>query len=139
MVRRRSKRKSTVMESLTKDHGGLRRSKRKLSEQMIDFRIYGEDFGILPSDWSHVGKSSDMKEKVDQQCVVMRRWGVVSLIFMDSFVPVDTLTAASSIPGRYVLFLVVRPNSLLCRDQCYYCIMITKRVDSLPEKGLLRL
>ena len=56
MVRRRSKRRSTVMEGLTKAHGGLRRSKRKLALKKDDTKIYGEDYGILPSDWSHVGK-----------------------------------------------------------------------------------
>ena len=46
MVRRRSKRKSTVMEGL----GGLRRSKRKQAREEEESRIYGEDYGILPSD-----------------------------------------------------------------------------------------
>lgn len=49
-MRRRSKRKSTVMEGLTKGHGGLRRSKRKLALKRDEQRIYGEDYGILPSD-----------------------------------------------------------------------------------------
>ena len=56
MVRRRSKRKSTVLEGLTKAHGGLRRSKRKLALKEDETKIYGDDYGILPSDWSHVGK-----------------------------------------------------------------------------------
>ena len=50
IMRRRSKRKSTVMESLTKGHGGLRRSKRKLALKEDESRIYGDDYGILPSD-----------------------------------------------------------------------------------------
>jgi len=50
MVRRRSKRKSTVLEGLTMAHGGLRRSKRKQKLRDDDERIYGNDFGILPSD-----------------------------------------------------------------------------------------
>lgn len=49
-MRRRSKRKATVMEGLTKGHGGLRRSKRKLALKEDEQRIYGEDYGILPSD-----------------------------------------------------------------------------------------
>ena len=50
MVRRRSKRKATVLEGLTKDHGGLRRSKRKLALKKDETKIYGDDYGILPSD-----------------------------------------------------------------------------------------
>ena len=50
MVRRRSKRKAAVLESLTKEHGGLRRSKRKEKVRQNDFQLYGEDYGILPSD-----------------------------------------------------------------------------------------
>ena len=57
MVRRRSKRKATVLEGLTKAHGGLRRSKRKLALKKDETKIYGDDYGILPSDWSHVGKN----------------------------------------------------------------------------------
>ena len=49
MTRRRSKRKSTVLEGLTKGHGGLRRSKRKLAIREDEERIYGDDYGILPS------------------------------------------------------------------------------------------
>jgi hypothetical protein len=50
MTRRRSKRKSTVLEGLTLAHGGLRRSKRKLAIKEDENKIYGDDFGILPSD-----------------------------------------------------------------------------------------
>ena len=50
MVRRRSKRKSTVLEGLTISHGGLRRSKRKLALKEDEHKIYGDDYGILPSD-----------------------------------------------------------------------------------------
>jgi hypothetical protein len=50
MVRRRSKRKSTIMEGLTQGHGGLRRSKRKLALKEDDNKIFGDDYGILPSD-----------------------------------------------------------------------------------------
>jgi hypothetical protein len=50
MVRRRSKRKATVLEALTKAHGGLRRSKRKLALKKDETKIYGDDYGILPSD-----------------------------------------------------------------------------------------
>ena len=49
MTRRRSKRKSTVLEGLTKAHGGLRRSKRKLAIREDEQKIYGDDYGILPS------------------------------------------------------------------------------------------
>jgi hypothetical protein len=54
MVRRRSKRKSAVMEGL----GGLRRSKRKQAIRDDESRVYGEDYGILPSDWSMVAASA---------------------------------------------------------------------------------
>lgn len=47
---RRSKRKSTVLESLTMGHGGLRRSKRKMAMRENESQIYGNDYGILPSD-----------------------------------------------------------------------------------------
>ena len=50
MTRRRSKRKATVLGGLTKAHGGLRRSKRKLAMKEDESKIYGNDFGILPSD-----------------------------------------------------------------------------------------
>jgi hypothetical protein len=51
MVRRRSKRKATVLEALTKAHGGgLRRSKRKLALKKDETKIFGDDYGILPSD-----------------------------------------------------------------------------------------
>jgi hypothetical protein len=50
MVRRRSKRKAAVLESLTQGHGGLRRSKRKEKVRQNDQLIYGQDYGILPSD-----------------------------------------------------------------------------------------
>ena len=50
MTRRRSKRRSTVLENLTSGHGGLRRSKRKLALKEDESRIYGNDYGILPSD-----------------------------------------------------------------------------------------
>ena len=46
MVRRRSKRKATVLEGL----GGLRRSKRKQALRDDDEKKFGEDYGILPSD-----------------------------------------------------------------------------------------
>jgi hypothetical protein len=49
MARRRSKRKSTVLEGLTKQYGGLRRSKRKLALKEDEKKIYGDDYGILPS------------------------------------------------------------------------------------------
>lgn len=46
---RRSKRKST--ELLLREHGGqLRRSKRTASKKDEEQAIYGDDFGILPSD-----------------------------------------------------------------------------------------
>jgi hypothetical protein len=54
MTRRRSKRKSTVLEGLTKGHGGLRRSKRKLALKEDDQQKYGNDYGILPSGKTHV-------------------------------------------------------------------------------------
>jgi hypothetical protein len=38
------------MESLTKGYGGLRRSKRKLALKEDESRIFGDDYGILPSD-----------------------------------------------------------------------------------------
>jgi hypothetical protein len=50
MTRRRSKRKATVLESLTKGHGGLRRSKRKLAIREFEQKVFGDDPGILPSD-----------------------------------------------------------------------------------------
>lgn len=50
MVRRRSKRKATVLEGLTMAYGGLRRSKRKLALKEDETKIYGDDYGILPSD-----------------------------------------------------------------------------------------
>jgi len=46
MVKRRSKRKATVLESL----GGIRRSARKRALKVADHKVYGEDYGILPSD-----------------------------------------------------------------------------------------
>ena len=49
MAKRRSKRKATVLESLL-EGGKLRRSKRKLAKMEDDERIYGDDYGILPSD-----------------------------------------------------------------------------------------
>jgi hypothetical protein len=50
-MRRRSKRKAAVLAACTLDHGGqLRRSKRKLVQKEEEHRIYGDDFGILPSD-----------------------------------------------------------------------------------------
>lgn len=60
MTRRRSKRKSTVLEGLTKAHGGLRRSKRKLALREDDEKIYGDDYGILPS-----GTSTSPPQMVD--------------------------------------------------------------------------
>jgi hypothetical protein len=50
MVRRASKRKSTVLDKLTKGHGGLRRSKRKLALREDEHKVYGDDYGILASD-----------------------------------------------------------------------------------------
>ena len=50
MVRRRSKRKGTVLDGLTMGFGGLRRSKRKQALKDDDQKIYGDDFGVLPSD-----------------------------------------------------------------------------------------
>jgi hypothetical protein len=47
MVKRRSKRKATVLESLG---GKRRRSARKLALRDADHKIYGDDCGILPSD-----------------------------------------------------------------------------------------
>ena len=49
MAKRRSKRKATVLESLL-EGGKLRRSKRKLAAREDEHRIYGDDYGILPSD-----------------------------------------------------------------------------------------
>ena len=49
-MRRRSKRKAAVLDALTQGHGGLRRSKRKLALKEDEYRIYGDDYGILPSD-----------------------------------------------------------------------------------------
>jgi hypothetical protein len=47
MVKRRSKRKATVLESLG---GKRRRSARKLAVRDVEQKIYGDDCGILPSD-----------------------------------------------------------------------------------------
>ena len=47
---RRSKRKATVLENLTKGHGGLRRSKRKLALREYEQNVFGDDCGVLPSD-----------------------------------------------------------------------------------------
>ena len=49
---RRSKRKSTVLESLTMGHGGLRRSKRKMAMRENESQIYGNDYGILPCEFT---------------------------------------------------------------------------------------
>ena len=55
---RRSKRRATVLENLTKGHGGLRRSKRKLALREYEQKVFGDDCGILPSDWSMVKASA---------------------------------------------------------------------------------
>lgn len=49
MVRRRSKRKATVLEGLL-EGGKLRRSARKENKRIQDAKPYGDDNGILPSD-----------------------------------------------------------------------------------------
>ena len=49
MARRRSKRKATVLENLL-EGGRLRRSARKEAKRQRTERLYGDDFGILPSD-----------------------------------------------------------------------------------------
>lgn len=49
MAKRRSKRKATVLESLL-EGGKLRRSKRKMAVREDENKIYGDDYGILPSD-----------------------------------------------------------------------------------------
>jgi len=49
---RRSKRTSAVLKS------GVRRSKRKIEKKEVDDRIYSDDYGILPSDWSMVQASA---------------------------------------------------------------------------------
>lgn len=49
MVKRRSKRKSTVLESLL-EGGKRRRSKRGAAIREDEHKIYGNDYGILPSD-----------------------------------------------------------------------------------------
>ena len=49
MAKRRSKRKATVLESLL-EGGKLRRSKRKAAMREDEHKIYGDDYGILPSD-----------------------------------------------------------------------------------------
>lgn len=52
---RRSKRKGSVLNSLLEGHGKkLRRSARKLSKRKEEEKVYGQDYGILPSDWSIV-------------------------------------------------------------------------------------
>jgi len=49
MVKRRSKRKTTVLESLL-EGGKLRRSKRKAALREDEHKVYGNDCGVLPSD-----------------------------------------------------------------------------------------
>jgi len=49
MVRRRSKRKATVLEGLL-EGGKLRRSARKEDKRKRTEKLFGEDYGILPSD-----------------------------------------------------------------------------------------
>jgi hypothetical protein len=49
MVKRRSKRKAAVLESLL-EKGKLRRSARKRALKEADAKIFGADCGILPSD-----------------------------------------------------------------------------------------
>lgn len=49
MAKRRSKRKSTVLNALH-EGGRLRRSKRKAALREDEHKIYGNDYGILPSD-----------------------------------------------------------------------------------------
>lgn len=44
-----------------------RRSKRKQAVQLSDERIYGEDYGILPSDWSRVAASAIPGRWVNKQ------------------------------------------------------------------------
>lgn len=66
MTRRRSKRKATVMEGLTKAYGGLRRSKRTLALKADDRKIYGDDYGILPS-----GKQSWFRRRFDVSLLLL--------------------------------------------------------------------
>jgi hypothetical protein len=48
---RRSKRKVAVLNGLLQDHGKkLRRSARSLSKRKEEEKVYGQDYGILPSD-----------------------------------------------------------------------------------------
>jgi hypothetical protein len=49
MVKRRSKRKAAVLEGLL-ENGKLRRSARCGAVKDADSRVYGNDYGILPSD-----------------------------------------------------------------------------------------
>jgi len=61
MVKRRSKRKTTVLDSLLRESGHdgkIRRSARKMSAKKAESKIYGDDYGILPSDWSKVKASA---------------------------------------------------------------------------------
>ena len=97
MVRRRSKRKAAVLESLTKEHGGLRRSKRKEKVRRDEETIYGSDFGILPSDWSKVGEYCIGKKRN-----VFNGMLITHFLFHTCHCRV---TAASAIPGRYVFLL----------------------------------
>jgi len=55
MTKRRSKRKSTVTQSQGLK---LRKSARKRARREADSKIYGHDYGILPSDWSVVKASA---------------------------------------------------------------------------------